>query len=358
MTTPEITTPETLAAALRTFSDRAAADELAADAATIRARKEAIDVDTMISSCRNNSFTTDDVAVVATLVGPCTALLSATDDYRSAATLRRTAADHATAMALTHVELQAAGAAGGFYQGRTEQTGPGTAAADVICPDGPDCSDHKVGACLLSHQPGLVQATPDNLDAILDVRAHNKDEDGDDYPDCVNFDPVNGDDAPEHPRFVDWSDVNYDPADQRRTLSAGNEAGENIELTGIDISDLEILGAALAATILRDEHGGQSFDPTDERAVLLESLRLAGPDDAVHFADGEPDDEDEDFGRYIDWSSRPVRNGARYMEVGKAGWEGESGEAIVIKVTTDDLRRLHAQVCRTILAHRKKTGRK
>lgn len=322
-------TPETLLDDLRQISRRAAADEIAADADRLRALDEARTIDHIVQACTNHRFTVDHIAIVSALVAPSSAMVNACTDYRDAANTRRVAADDATRIADVHIQMQTAGAAGAFYQGKEASSPVPTSTAPTP----------------------MMAVTPDNLDEVMRDRADSRYDDGEELLHTVNLDPVDGDDAPENPRFLDWSE-GFTPDDDRRLLQVGNEDGETIDLAGVSTADLELWAAALAGTILAEEHHIDTFDPSDERAVLLTSMQLTAPRDVVNFPDADPDEEEEDFGRYMDWSTR-LDDGTRRLEVGRIDVDGVSTVAIVMNITIDDLRRIHAQVVRTVLAHRK-----
>lgn len=122
-------------------------------------------------------------------------------------------------------------------------------------------------------------------------------------------------------RNMEWN-TNARDDDTQETVSFGTSHDERQQLA-----------TALGTTLMRDE-GVPSDNP------LVASVLLAGAHGSVIFGENE---DIEESGRYIDWSSRDKETGNYKFEV------GTNEDTIMFELTPDELKTLHASLVLSLL---------
>ncbi len=114
-TTIEVTNPETLKAFMQAKVDNAAAELEDAKADAARAAAAVAEIERTVAALTNLELRPEDVDQVKALAEPDQRWLAAAQSRIAAADQRLAAAKAALEMAARHVQLQASGAAGRFY---------------------------------------------------------------------------------------------------------------------------------------------------------------------------------------------------------------------------------------------------
>lgn len=109
-------TPEQLHTTMTRMHARAVADMADVGAAARRAGDDLATIEKVVQACTDHRFPREHIAIVSALVDPSKSARDAAADAHKAAADRVAAASRAEAMTASHVALQAAGAAGTFYQ--------------------------------------------------------------------------------------------------------------------------------------------------------------------------------------------------------------------------------------------------
>lgn len=113
----EVSNPETLLAALQEKLQRAVTERDDAVAATARAEGEKAATEQILAAMKAHAFKQDHVAMVAPLVDAEAAAVEACKARQAAADASAATAQKSEEMATQHIQMQAQGAAGTFYNG-------------------------------------------------------------------------------------------------------------------------------------------------------------------------------------------------------------------------------------------------
>ena len=111
----EVTTAETLLAAMQRKEQLATREVEDAQAAMKRAEDEVSITETILSQMRAHKFPAAHIEIVTALMEPEAAMVSACEERQSAAEKQAAAANQAVEMAAKHVQMQSEGAAGAVY---------------------------------------------------------------------------------------------------------------------------------------------------------------------------------------------------------------------------------------------------